>query len=112
MLALASAILVIILLCKGCSNDKNINAELEGVWYYDQYTEYEFDDRGNGCMCLDGNNHFEFTYKVEADTLHLDFALDYVTDCQYTYNVDGDKLTLIGGEGTAEVGKVYELTKK
>ena len=111
-LALASVILVIILLCKGCSTDKKTNAELAGVWHYDQYTEYEFDSEGNGCMCLDGNNHFEFTYKTKDDTLHLDFALDYVTDCQYTYTVDGDKLTLVGGEGTAEVDKVYELTKK
>lgn len=111
-LALALVIFVVILLFKGCSNDQNTNAELTGVWYYDQYTEYEFDSEGNGCMCLDGNNHFEFTYKTEDGTLHLDFALDYVTDCQYTYTVDDDKLILVGGEGTAEVGKVYELTKR
>lgn len=36
---------------------------------------------------------------------------NYVTDCQYTYTVDGDNLTLVGGKGTAEVGKVYELTR-
>ena len=110
-LALALVIFVVILLFKGCGNNKNANAELAGAWHYDQYTEYEFDGEGNGCMCLDGNNHFEFTYKAEDGVLCLDFALDYVTDCQYTYTVDGDKLTLVGGEGTAEVGKVYELTK-
>lgn len=110
-LAVALLVLVIILLCKGCNGNKSTNAELAGVWHYDQYTEYEFDAEGNGCMCLDGNNHFEFTYKTEDDTLYLDFALDYVTDCQYTYTVDSDKLTLVGGEGTATVGKVYELTK-
>lgn len=111
-LVLALVILVIILLCKGCNENKSANTELVGVWHYDQYTEYEFDAESNGCMCLDGNNHFEFTYTTEDNTLYLDFALDYVTDCQYTYTVDGDKLTLVGGEGTAEVGKVYELTKK
>lgn len=110
-LALALAIFVVMMLFKGCGNDKNINTELTGVWYYDQYTEYEFDSEGNGCMRLDGNNHFEFTYKTEDDTLYLDFVLDHVTDCQYTYTVDSDKLTLVGGEGTATVGKVYELTK-
>lgn len=111
-LVLALVIFMVILLFKGCSNDQYTNAELTGVWYYDQYTEYEFDSEGNGCMCLDGNNHFEFTYKTEDDTLYFDFVLDYVTDCQYTYTVDGDKLILVGGEGTAEVGKVYELIKK
>ena len=108
--ALVVLVLVIVLICKSCAGGSNDNADLSGVWHYDQYTEYEFDGEGKGCMCLDSTNHFEFTYKAEDGTLHLDFSLDYVTDCQYTYTVDGDKLTLIGGEGTAEVGKVYELT--
>ena len=108
--ALVALVLVIVLICKSCAGRSNDNADLSGVWHYDQYTEYEFDGQGKGCMCLDSTNHFEFTYKAENGTLHLDFALEYVTDCQYTYTVDGDKLTLIGGEGTAEVGKVYELT--
>ena len=109
---IAVLVLLVLLICKGCAGENDTNTALVGVWYYDQYTEYEFDGEGNGCMCLDGNNHFEFTYKVENGALYLDFALDYVTDCQYTYTVDGNKLTLVGGEGTAEVGKVYELTKK
>lgn len=104
--------LLVLLICKGCARKNDTDATIAGVWYYDQYTEYEFDGEGNGCMCLDGNNHFEFTYKAENGVLSLDFALDYVTDCQYTYTVDGNKLTLIGGEGTAEVGKIYELRKK
>lgn len=108
---LAIAILAIVLICKGCSDGKNDLSALSGVWHYDQYTEYEFDGKGNGCMCLDNSNHYEFTYKAEDGTLYLDFALEYVTDCQYTYTIDGDKLTLVGGDGTAEVGKVYELTR-
>lgn len=103
--------LLVVLICKGCAGDTDATADLIGVWHYDQYTEYEFDGEGNGCMCLDGNNHFKFTYKTEGGTLYLDFVLDYVTDCQYTYTVDDDKLTLVGGEGTAVVGKIYSLTK-
>ena len=110
-LALAVLVLIIVLICKRCAGGSNDNADLSGVWQYDQYTEYEFDGEGKGCMCLDSTNHFEFTYKAEDCTLYLDFVLDYVTDCQYTYTVDGDKLTLIGGKGTAVVGKVYELVK-
>ena len=109
-LALAVLVLIIMLICKTCVGGNYNNADLSGVWHYDQYTEYEFDGEGEGCMCLDGSNHFEFTYKAEDGTLYLYFALDYVTDCQYTYTVDGDNLTLVGGKGTAEVGKVYELT--
>lgn len=109
-IVLVLLVLVIVLIGKGCSNNCT-NAELVGVWKYDQYTEYEFKDSNSGCMCLDDNTHYEFTYSVKDNVLHLDFALDYVTDCQYTYTIEGDKLTLVGGEGTAEVGKVYSLTK-
>lgn len=109
-IVLALLILIVVLICKGCSND-DMNTELVGVWKYDQYTEYAFKDANHGCMCLDDNTHYEFTYSIKDNILHIDFALDYVTDCQYTYSLEGDKLTLIGGEGTAEVGKVYSLTK-
>ena len=97
---------------KGCAGGKKDLSVLQGTWYYDQYTEYEFDGKGNGCMCIDKTNHYEFTYDIDGDTLKVDYALDYVTDCEYTYTVDGEKLTLLGGNGTAERGKVYELTKQ
>ena len=109
-IVLALLILAIVLLSKVFSN-KNTKTELVGVWRYDQYTEYEFIDSSRGCMCLDSTTHYEFTYKTKENILYIDFSLDYVTDCQYTYALDGDKLTLIGGEGTAEIGKVYELSK-
>ena len=110
--ALAVLVLVIVLICKGCAGGKKDLSVLQGTWYYDQYTEYEFDGKGNGCMCIDKTNHYEFIYKAEDGTLYLDFALDYVTDCEYTYTVDSDKLTLVGGNDTVEPGKVYELTKQ
>lgn len=108
-LALGLLILIIILICKGCSESNDDRTELAGVWHYDQYTEYEFDGIGNGCMCLDGNTHYEFTYTVKDGVLKLDFLLNYVNDCEYTYTIDGDKLGLVGGEGT--VGGTYTLTR-
>ena len=110
--ALLIVILIVVLICKGCAGGKKDLSVLQGTWYYDQYTEYEFDGKGNGCMCIDKTNHYEFTYDIDGDTLKVDYALDYVTDCEYTYTVDGDKLTLVGGNGAVEPGKVYELTKQ
>lgn len=75
---------------KGGKKDLSV---LQGTWYYDQYTEYEFDGKGNGCMCIDKTNHYEFTYDIDGDTLKVDYALDYVTDCKYTCSVDCDFLT-------------------
>lgn len=109
-LALLFVVIFIVLICKGCAGGKKDLSVLQGTWYYDQYTEYEFDGKGNGCMCIEKTNHYEFTYDIDGDTLKMDYALDYVTDCEYTYTVDGDKLTLVGGNGTVEPGKVYELT--
>ena len=110
--ALLIVILSVVLICKGCAGGKKDLSVLQGTWYYDQYTEYEFDGKGNGCMCIDKTNHYEFTYDIDGDTLKVDYALDYVTDCEYAYTVEKDKLTLVGGNGTAEPGKVYELTKQ
>ena len=42
----------------------------------------------------------------------MDYALDYVTDCEYTYTVDGDKLSLVDWIDPAEPGEVYEMTKQ
>ena len=102
----------IVLIYKGCAGVEKDLSVLQRTWYYDQYAEYEFDGKGNGCMCIDKTNHYEFTYDIDGDTLKVDYALDYVTDCEYTYTVEQDKLTLVGGNGTAEPGKVYELTKQ
>lgn len=109
-LAAILLIVCIVLICKSCTGNHDLSA-LQGAWHYDEYTEYEFDGKGNGCMCLDEENHFEFTYSVDGDTVKLDFVLDFVTDCEYTFTVDGDSLTFIGGNGTAEPGKEYKLTK-
>ena len=99
LLALLFVVIFIVLICKGCAGGKKDLSVLQGTWYYDQYTEYEFDGKGNGCMCIDKTNHYEFLYDIDGDTLKVDYALDYVTDCEYTYTADGGKMTLVGGNG-------------
>ena len=82
---------------------------VEGVWVYDQHTKYEFDGSGSGCMCLE-NLHYEYAYKITNDKLILDFEDDAVHDCTYSFEMDGNTLTLVGGEGT--VGGTYRLKKE
>ena len=107
---LAYLIMAIVLTCAGCAEEK-LNTELIGVWQYDAYTQYQFTDASHGCMCLDKQTHYEYSYRIEENILYIDFTLDYVTDCQYTYTLAGDQLTLVGGPGTAEVGKEYVLAR-
>lgn len=110
-LVLILLIIMIAVICKSCSGSKDNLAVLQGIWHYDQYTEYEFDGKGNGCMCIEEINHYEFTYIIDGDTLNIDFALDYVTDCEYDFKLENNTLTLIGGNGTANPGQEYTLER-
>lgn len=84
------------------------NNALIGSWKYDQYTEYEFYDNGKGCLCVD-DVHYEYEYKINGDKLKLDFTEDIVRDCEYTFTVENNNLTLVGGEGTDQ--GTYKLNK-
>lgn len=87
---------------------KNEN-ELVGTWVYDEYTQYVFEESGHGELLADDVS-FDYTYKINGETLTLDFTEDVVRDCDYTFSVDGKKLTLKGGTGTD--GGTYTLNKK
>ncbi len=96
---------LIIFLIVGPSKQNNA---LIGTWKYDQYTEYEFYDNGKGCLCVD-DVHYEYEYKISGDKLKLDFTEDIVRDCEYTFTVENNNMTLVGGEGTDQ--GTYKLNK-
>lgn len=85
------------------------DTKIIGVWQYDAYTKYEFHEDGSGCLCAD-DVHYEYTYKLSGDKVHIDFEEDVVRDCDYTYSVEENTLTLIGGDGTD--GGTYKLKKQ
>ena len=107
---LVTVITVNIFSLSGCGDKDSSAAVLNGTYVYDELTQYEFDGKGNGCMRLENEYHYEYKYSVSGDTLMLDFEADEVHDATYTFNLDNDKLTLTGGEGTT--GGTYILTKK
>jgi len=82
---------------------------LSGSWLYDQYTKYEFDGYGKGCMCL-SDTHYKYSYKINGNTLSMDFENEAVHDCSYTFSVNEGQLTIVGGEGTS--GGTYTLLKQ
>ena len=51
---------------------------------------------------------YDFTYTIDGNKLMIDYANESVRDSEYEFTVDGNTLTLIGGEGT--VGRTYELS--
>ena len=99
-LAAVLLIVLIILAVKSCSADTS----LAGTWRIDDTTVYEFDGKGSGVLHTSLND-YAFTYTVEDDTLHIDFASSAATDTTYQYSIKGNTLTFERG------GETYKLTK-
>lgn len=72
---------------------------LVGVWRMDEVTVYEFYRNGEGAMVLP-SAEYEFTYSVADGTLRIDFVFEGAKDAEYTFSVDGNVLTLCGGNAT------------
>lgn len=81
---------------------------LEGKWNMDEVTSYEFYRNGKGAMVLP-STEYEFTYTVKDHTLYIDFLYDGAKDAQYIFAIDGNTLTLDGGNVTTQ--GTYALTK-
>lgn len=82
---------------------------LVGNWRYDEFTVYEFEVDGKGCMRLEELS-YDYTYTVKKDKLSLDFKDGSLHDCSYTFSINSNTLTLVGGEGT--VGGSYTLKRQ
>lgn len=102
---LAVLVLIIVLIVKGCSGGTDV---LKGKWDLDSTTAYEFSGDGNGALLLP-NATYEFTYEIKKDQISIDYENESVRDGTYTFTVEDNTLTLIGGEGT--VGGTYTLTR-
>ena len=103
----AVMILSIILIVKSCSGSD----VLKGTWNLDGVTVYQFDGNGHGSLNLPSNT-YPFTYEIKDNELHIDFESDAARDADYTFSVKNGVLTMTGGEGSVEPGRVYELTRQ
>ena len=100
MLALSIVVVVIIV--------ASPSSPLEGKWDMDAVTSYEFYGNGKGAMVLPSAK-YEFAYIVKENILYINFTYDGAKDAHYIFTVDGNTLTLDGGNTTTQ-GK-YVLTK-
>lgn len=101
LLALLFVVLIIVLICKGCSGRTDA---LAGKWDFDGTTAYEFDGKGSGAMLLTLAD-YDFTYEIKDNQLYIDFVNESAHDATYEFSVKGDTLILIGDEGT--IGGTY-----
>lgn len=98
-------VVVIVLIVKGCSGRTDV---LAGTWDFDGTTTYSFDGEGSGAMVLPSIS-YDFTYTIDGNKLVIDYINESVHDSPYEFAVDGDILTMVGGEG--KVGGTYKLTR-
>lgn len=47
--------------------------KLVGIWVYDEYTQYVFDESGHGKLLADDIS-YEYTYKIEGKKVIIDFT--------------------------------------
>ena len=108
-LVLAVIVLGIVLLCRGCSQNKTTDVfSFNGTYYIDDYTAYEFDGKGKGAMRLGETTRYVFEYTVKDDRISFNFEDDRVKDAAYSFTASKDTITLIENGGTT----TYTLTKK
>ena len=86
---------IIVLLIVGRKNP------LEGRWYMDEVTVYEFYDGSKGTMVLP-SAAYEFTYSITDNNLSIDFKYEGAKDAQYIFTIEGNTLTLEGGNTTTQ----------
>ena len=84
---------------------------LKGDWLYNVYYTYEFDGKGSGAMKITDGDTYKFSYEISGDLLNIDFADYNVTDCEYSFAVEGDILTLVAVKGTITPGEKYTLDR-
>ena len=105
---LLGAIVSVAVICTVLHFSRNENP-LVGTWVYDEHTQYVFETNSRGKLLADDVS-YAYIYRINGDKLILDFTENVVRDCEYTFSVDGAKLTLKGGTGTD--GGTYSLNKK
>ena len=101
---IAVIVLIIVLLCKGCTSGDVLN----GTWDLDGTTVYQFDGKGKGAMILPSNTYsFKYTINEEEKTVSIDFDDEKATDYTYSFAVDKDSLTLYGSVGKESFEYVF-----
>ena len=78
-----------------------------GTWSIDDYTRYYFDGSGKGSLILPDDT-YAFSYKINGNTVELDFESAQLSDSKYEFTVQKDKMILKGkkpNEGTYKLEK-------
>lgn len=66
-IAIAIVTTMILIVLAKLNSDSDV---VQGIWTYDQYTQYEFDGCGNGWLRLD-TERYDYTYKIVGTKIYI-----------------------------------------
>ena len=90
---------------------KTPQSSIIGSWTTDGVTIYEFSKHNKGKL-IASLKEYEFTYKIDNDTLAIDFKNEKSKDTTYTYTFEDNKLILEGENGRFTFIKKDDKKKK
>ena len=74
-------------------------------WTIDNNTTYEFKKDNTGKLILP-ISEYDFTYKIDNNTLYIDFKSDKSTDTTYIIKIKKDKLILSNDNGIFNLNRL------
>ena len=101
------AILFLIFVIIKKPEEKEKSKTIIGTWTTDGVTNYQFNKNGTGILIVP-LSEYEFTYKMEDDSLLIDFKNEKSTDSKYKFYFEDEKLILEGTNGKFTFKKVEE----
>ena len=90
---------------------KTPKTSIIGTWTTDGVTIYKFNKNNTGALIVP-LQEYEFTYKINEDTIEIDFKNETSEDSKYTYTFDDNRLILNGDNGKFTFIKKTDEKKK
>ena len=90
--------------------EKEKSKTIIGTWTTDGVTTYQFNKNNTGKLIVP-LSEYEFTYKIEDDSLSIDFKNEKSIDSKYKFHFEKDNLILEGSNGKFIFKKVKEKKK-
>ena len=109
MILIVIVIIAIIILLLGLN--KTSKQSIIGTWTTDGVTIYKFNKNNTGSLIV-SLKEYEFTYKINDDTLEIDFKNEKSEDSKYKYTFEDNKLILNGDNGKFTFIKKTDEKKK
>ena len=95
---IALVIIIIIFSILLILKNKKPEFKIKGTWTTDGVTIYKFNEDNTGSLIV-SLKEYAFTYKIDKNTLEINFENEKSTDSKYIYTLEDNTLILNGDNG-------------